>query len=174
MKVLNLAATAVLLGALASHAAAQQDTAYIARENRLTTEDQRALEQVVTRLNHALDAADYRLYASFFAEDAEFISGFGIARGREQITAALEQSRPFITGKRHVTANTLFSGTAGTATLTSYIIVFERERSVSYVGSAINTDTFMKRDGEWQLVRHDSKLDPSTERAMQSAMGSRQ
>ena len=50
-------------------------------------------------------------------------------------------------------------------------IVFERETSVSYVGSAINIDTFAKRDGEWELIRHVSVLDPSSAAAMQAMMG---
>jgi len=158
---------------LASAAAlsfAQDNSRYITAPYGLSVEDEAALKRVIVQLNHALDLADYQLYASLFAEDAEFVSDFGVAKGREAITAALERSRPFISGKRHVAANFLFSGSAAEARVTTYLIVFEREAAVQYVGSAINTDSFEKRDGRWVLVRHDSRLDPSTEAAMQAAI----
>ena len=82
-----------------------EDATYITQSNGVSLDDQATLRQVIVRLNHALDAADYDLYASLFAEDAEFVSDFGTATGRDAISAALEQSRPFITGKRHVAAN---------------------------------------------------------------------
>lgn len=164
-----LAALAFMAPAMAA-AQPSPDTAYITQRNGLSVKDQTALRQVIVRLNHALDAADYDLYASFFGEDAEFISDFGTARGRDAIAAALEQSRPFITGKRHVAANFLFSGDESRAEVTTYLIVFERTASVDYVGSALNTDTFEKRDGEWALIRHNSVLDPSTKAAMQAMM----
>ena len=153
-----------------SLATAQSKTDYITAPSILSPEDETEMRGIIVRLNHALDAANYELYASFFAEDAEFISDFGVARGPAEIAAALEQSRPFITGKRHVASNYLFSGDGETAVLTTYLIVFERETAIDYVGSAINIDTFEKRDGEWVLVRHDSELDPSTASAMQAAM----
>ncbi|MGB3627362.1 MAG: nuclear transport factor 2 family protein [Henriciella sp.] len=151
-------------------ASAQQSASYITAPSTLSLEDEAEMKRTIVRLNHALDAADYELYASFFAEDAEFVSGFGVAKGRAEIAAALEQSRPFITGKRHVAANFLFSGGGNEAVVTTYLIVFERAASVDYVGSAINVDTFEKRGGVWELVHHSSELDPSTAAAMQAAM----
>lgn len=168
MKLLSLIATIVLIVGSPNVFA---DTAYITKPNTLTADEQAELRQIIVRLNHALDAADYPMYAGLFAEDAQFISGFGIATGPKEIAAALEQSRPFITGKRHVAANYLFSGDSNKAIVTTYLVVFERETAIAYVGSAINIDTFVKRDGKWALIRHDSALDPSTVKAMQQMMG---
>ncbi len=151
-------------------ATAQPATAYITAPSILSVDDKAEMEAVIVRLNHALDAADYNLYASYFAEEAEFVSGFGVAKGRAEIADALDQSRPFITGKRHVASNFLFEGDGDKAVVTTYLIVFERAASVDYVGSAINADTFRKRGGVWELVRHESALDPSTVAAMQAAM----
>jgi ketosteroid isomerase-like protein len=49
------------------------DTAYITAENNVAVADEQAIRQIVARLNHALDAADYPLYASFFSQDAVLI-----------------------------------------------------------------------------------------------------
>ena len=77
------------------------DNAYITAENNLDVRDEQAIRQIIARLNHSLDAADYPLYASFFSQDAVFNSAFGRATGQDEIAAALEQSRPFIINKRH-------------------------------------------------------------------------
>lgn len=144
--------------------------AYITAENKLVVADEMAIRQVIARLNHALDASDYPLYASFFAEEAVFTSDFGNANGSEKIVLALEASRPLITNKRHVAANLVISGVGDQAKVTSYLVVFERAESLTYVGSAINIDTLEKRDGQWVVVRHESELDPATLKAIQSAM----
>jgi ketosteroid isomerase-like protein len=146
------------------------DTAYITAENNLAASDEQAIRQIVARLNHALDAADYPLYASFFSQDAVFNSAFGRATGQEQIAAALEQSRPFITNKRHAAVNLVISGAGDEAIVTSYLVVFERAASLAYVGSAINIDTMRRQDNKWVVIRHDSELDPATLTAMQVAM----
>ena len=145
-------------------------TSYISAELTLPAEDVIAIEQVIYRLNHALDAADYPLYASFFAEDGVFVSGFGNAVGPDAVAAALDQVSPFITNKRHIAGNVVISGAGDEAVATSYLVVFERETGLDYVGSAVNIDTLERRDGTWKVVRHDSHLDPATARAMQAIM----
>jgi uncharacterized protein (TIGR02246 family) len=146
------------------------DNAYITAENNIDVRDEQAIRQVIARLNHALDAADYPLYASFFSTDAVFNTAFGRATGRDEIAAALEQSRPFIINKRHAAVNLLISGAGDEAVVTSYLIVFERAASLAYVGSAINIDTMRRQDNKWIVIRHDSELDPATLVAMQAAM----
>ncbi|WP_299029724.1 nuclear transport factor 2 family protein [uncultured Sulfitobacter sp.] len=148
-----------------------QNTAFLKEPNSLVAEDDLAVRQVIARLNQALDSGDYAVYGSFFADDAVFTSGFGDATGPAGVAAALEQVRPFITNKRHVSANLVINGAGDRAVVTSYLIVFERVADLSYVGSAINIDTLEKRGGRWLVTRHDSELDPATADAMQAAMG---
>ncbi|MEM8810054.1 MAG: nuclear transport factor 2 family protein [Cyanobacteria bacterium P01_G01_bin.38] len=146
------------------------DVAYITEENDLSAADELAIRQVIARLNHALDAADYSLYASFYADDAVFVTDFGDATGPDQIAQALEASRPLITNKRHLATNLVISGADDRAVVTSYLTVFERTASLTYVGSAINIDTLEKRYGQWIVVRHESELDPATIEALQDLM----
>lgn len=150
------------------------DVSYIEAEHRLTAEDDAAIRQIVARLNHALDAADYPLYASFFADEGVFASGFGDAIGPQQVAQALTNVAAFITDKRHVAADLVISGEGDDAVATSYLIVFERRSSLAYVGSAVNRDTLRRRDGKWQIVRHDSTLDPATAAYIQSLMQANQ
>lgn len=143
---------------------------YITDANNLSTADELAIRQVIARLNHALDAADYPLYASFYAVDAVFVTNFGNATGAEQIAQALDASRPLITNKRHLATNLVITGDSDRAVVTSYLTVFERAASLTYVGSAINIDTLEQRDGRWVVVRHESELDPATLEALQKMM----
>ena len=171
----RFATASLIAAALAAPALAQTpegvDPAYIAAELDLPPEDVLAVQQIVLRLNHALDAADYELYGSFFAEDGAFVSGFGNGTGPAGVAAAMTASSQFTQGKRHVSANMVVSGAGDHAVVTSYQIVFERVEDISYAGSAFNVDTFERRDGEWVIVLHESTLDPSTLAAVEAAMG---
>ena len=167
-----LALAASLAAVAPIHALAQTvDTGYLTAESSLSVEDELALRGVIARLNHALDAEDYALYGSFFADDGVFVSGFGDAEGPDGVAAAMAKSRPFIANKRHLATNLVVSGTPERAVVTSYLAVFERTESLDYVGSALNVDTLEPRDGTWKVVRHDSTLDPATLEAMEAAMG---
>lgn len=172
----GLIALAIPLHVLACAPAAAEIAAianprdYLTAKNNLTVANELDIRQVIARLNHALDQADYELYSSFFTADAVFDTAFGQATGPEEIAAALEASRPFITNKRHVAANLVISGSGQQAMVTSYLIVFERAESLTYVGSAINVDTLVKRNGQWKVVRHETELDPATIEAMQAVM----
>lgn len=156
-----------------SMASVQQDaavTGYIARPYEVAVADDLAARQVIARLNHALDAGDYALYGSFFAEDGVFESDFGDAVGPQEVAAALELVRPFITNKRHVAANPVINRDGEQLVVTTYLIVFERAANLDFVGSAVNVDTLEAVDGVWKVVRHQSALDPATAEMMRQAM----
>jgi uncharacterized protein (TIGR02246 family) len=140
----------------------------------VSPENDLAARQVIARLNHALDAADYKAYGSLFAADGVFVSGFGDAVGPEQVTAAMTKVAPFITNKRHVAGNLVINSNGDQLVVTSYLIVFERQTELKYVGSAINIDTLKKIDGRWLVARHESTLDPATATYIQSLMKAQQ
>jgi ketosteroid isomerase-like protein len=124
-----LASTVLALGLVSypgSHARADRG-AYYEAEYRLKPEDDLAVRQVVARLNHALDAGDYKAYGRMFAPDGVFVSGFGNAFGPEQVEAALGKVTPFITNKRHVASDLVISAKGDQIVATSYLIVFERQ-----------------------------------------------
>jgi hypothetical protein len=154
--------------------AAGQSAPYYSAQYRLSPRDDLAARQVIARLNHALDAGDYKSYGELFASDGVFVSGFGNAVGPEQVKLALEKVAPFITNKRHVTGNLVMSGDGNQIIVTSYLIVFERQSELKYVGSALNVDTLKKVNGRWLVARHESTLDPATSTYIQSLMTGQQ
>ena len=165
-----IAVTLIACAPALAVAQADYDASYVATPYDVSVEDDLAARQVIARLNHALDAADYGLYASFFAEDGVFESGFGDAVGPEAVAAALGQVRPFIINRRHVAGNHVINRDGDRLVVTTYLIVFERVTALEYVGSAINVDTLEQRDGRWMVVRHASTLDPATEAYIQGLM----
>jgi hypothetical protein len=62
------------------------------------------------------------------------------------------------------------SGGGDEIVVTSYLIVFERQTELKYVGSALSVDTLRKVDGRWLVARHESTLDPATADYIQSLM----
>lgn len=167
----TLLASGVVAVALAAvPAAAQDDLSYIGQSYDVAPEDDLAVRQVIARLNHALDAADYALYGSFFAKDGVFESDFGDAVGPEAVAAALDEVRPFIVNRRHVAANHVINSDGGQIVVRTYLIVYERARALEYVGSAVNVDTLERRDDTWKIVRHASTLDPATLALIQEMM----
>ena len=168
----QFAASLVALGIGTSFAplATAQSKPYYAADYRLKAEDDLAARQVIARLNHALDAADYKAYGELFAPDGVFVSGFGNAVGPREVAAALDKVAPFITNKRHVTGNLVISGDRKQIVVTSYLIVFERQTELKYVGSALNVDTLRRVNGRWLVARHESTLDPATAAYIQSVM----
>jgi hypothetical protein len=150
-----------------------QTTPYYAAKYQLKAEDDLAARQVIARLNHALDAADYKAYGELFATDGVFVSGFGDAVGPKQVAEALGRVAPFITNKRHVTGNLVISGDKNQIVVTSYLIVFERQTELKYVGSALNVDTLKKVNGQWLVAKHESTLDPATATYIQSLMNNK-
>lgn len=158
----RFATLAALIAVPLASPIAAQDTGNIAHPYDVAPEDNLAAQQVIARLNHALDAGDYALYGSFFAEDGVFESDFGDAVGPDAVAAALQQVAPFITNRRHVAANYVINRDGDRLVVTTYLIVYERVAALEYVGSAVNTDTLEQRDGQWKVVRHASTLDPAT------------
>jgi uncharacterized protein (TIGR02246 family) len=154
--------------------AAAETVPYYSADYKLKAEDDLAARQVIARLNHALDAADYAAYGKMFASDGVFVSGFGNATGPDEVAAALGKVAPFITNKRHVAGNLIMSGDDNQIVVTSYLIVFEREAELKYVGSALNIDTLKKVDGVWLVARHESTLDPATSAYIQTLMQAKQ
>jgi ketosteroid isomerase-like protein len=173
-KILSFAAIALACASGSTSIVRSDTTPLYLMEYGIKVEDDLAIRQVIARLNHALDAADYKVYGSFFAPNGVFVSGFGDAVGPAQVAAALEKVSPFITNKRHIAANLVISGRGDQAMATTYLIVFERQTELKYVGSAINVDTMKKVNGRWLVTKHESTLDPATAAYMKSVMTPKQ
>ncbi len=144
---------------------------YAPQRNQPSPAVQAAISDIIVRMNHAIDANDYASYAAFYAEDGYIDSGFGpLSRGRAAIIASLNQSAPFITNKRHVAGNILINRDGDRYTAVYYLTVFERAAGLTLVGTALITDTFVRRGGRWEVASHQTRMDPATRKAMAATM----
>lgn len=161
-------ALAAMTSAGPALAQSSEAAAHLTAANDLVAADQLRILDIIARMNQAVDLEDYALYASFYAADGVIDSGFGDpVEGHEAIVASLEQSAPFITNKRHAAANVVLTGSGDEATAVYYLIVFERVAGLTLAGTAVITDTFARRDGDWRVTRHQTRMDPATLASMQ-------
>lgn len=168
LKILCAAAISSLCLALPLGAETPVAAQYVTAPSTLSAEDEVRIAAIIARMNHAVDLADYPLYASFYSADGVIDSGFGPpVEGREAIVGSLVQSAPFITGKRHAATNIVIHGAGDTAVAVYYLLVFERVEDLTIAGTAVITDTFTRSPEGWQVVRHETRMDPATLKAMQ-------
>jgi ketosteroid isomerase-like protein len=149
-----------------------EPAAYLTERSALDVRDVKAIEQIIARMNHAIDIEDYALYARFYAADGVIDSGFGEpVTGQAAIVASLEKARPLIRNKRHVPGAVVLSGAGNEAVATYYLTVFEREAGLTLAGTALITDTFRKVGERWLVTRHTTRMDPATLRALGQPRG---
>jgi ketosteroid isomerase-like protein len=171
MAAAGLMAIAVPAPSLAQPAATAA-APYAPQTSAVAAEDLLAIHDLIARMNQAIDANDYAAYAAFYSPDGVIDSGFGPPNtGRAAILDVLKKSAPFISNKRHVPSNIVINRSAQGLTAVFYLTVFERETGLTIAGTALITDEFKRRaSGGWEVVRHTTRMDPATLRAMQAAM----
>jgi uncharacterized protein (TIGR02246 family) len=117
-----------------------------------------AIREVMARYCHALDACNFAEVASLFAEDGEWTTSYGSARGRAQIEALLESVVPKPgegPQRKHYITNIIIKfGDDGRANVRSdYLVIREAEGGLIPVMGGAYLDTFVKRDGAWLFAR---------------------
>ena len=146
----------VALAFLVSASTAGAQTASL--ETRLQRlEDREQIAQLLVDYGRHLDSRDLAAYAALFAEEGEWVGGFGTVKGRRNIQAFMEKSLgtgPNRGGSYHVMSNFVITVTGDTATAWSrwtFIVPGERGAVVSQAGRY--DDTFIREKGEWKFQR---------------------
>jgi uncharacterized protein (TIGR02246 family) len=116
-----------------------------------------AIREVMARYCHALDACRFDDVARLFAEDGEWTTDYGGARGRAEIAALLRGVVP-VKGegpqRKHYITNIIITLDGATARAVSdYLVIRESETGLIPVMGGAYKDVFVKRDGEWQFLR---------------------
>src|SRR5262245_18892853 len=82
-------------------------------------EDKEQIAQVLIDYGRHLDSRNLAAYAALFAEDGEWVGGFGTVKGRTEIKAFMEKSLgtgPNRGNSYHILSNFTITGKGGTAT----------------------------------------------------------
>ena len=116
-----------------------------------------AIRELMARYCHVLDACQFDEVASLFAEDGEWSTTYGSARGRAQIEALLTSVVPKPgegPQRKHYITNILIKLDGDRASSRSdYLVVRESEVGLMPVMGGTYMDTFVKREGVWQFAR---------------------
>lgn len=116
-----------------------------------------AIREVMARYCHALDACQFDKVAALFADDGEWTTNYGAARGRAEIEALLTSVVPKPgegPQRKHYITNILITLDGDSARSHSdYLVVRESENGLLPVMGGAYKDTFVKRDGTWYLAR---------------------
>jgi uncharacterized protein (TIGR02246 family) len=120
-------------------------------------DDKDAIRDLMARYCHALDACCFTDVAALFAEDGEWTTTYGSARGRAAIEALLERVVPKPgegPQRKHYITNILITLAGERASARSdYLVVRQSERGLLPVMGGAYLDTFVKRDSTWRFAR---------------------
>jgi uncharacterized protein (TIGR02246 family) len=156
----NTILTCCLLSVAEAPAAAQtgsapQSSSLETRLQRL--EDREQIAQLLVDYGRHLDSRDLAAYAALFAEDGEWVGGFGTVKGRGNIRTFMEKSLgtgPNRGGSHHVMSNFQITVRGDTATAWSrwtFVVPGDRGASISQAGRY--DDTFVREKGVWKFQR---------------------
>ena len=160
----GLVLAAVLAGASLAGALAPSTTVAARASGDATLQDRAAIQNLVVKYTIALDTLDADMYASVFAEDAEFTFGGRTYKGRAEIRKIVTDLK-----ERRAAAQTADSPKSYHALSNTYIeLVNDHEaRHRSYWqtitgpssgpftvgGMGRYEDTIVKRNGEWLIQK---------------------
>lgn len=131
-------------------------------------EDREEIRALILAYGHAHDHRDYKMFASLFATNGEWIGGLGSAKGPEAIFALMDKSighnpLPQGSGTFHVLTNdqiVIDGDQASSVTKWLYIIPGDDQSpKLTYLGHY--DDRFVRENGRWKFLRRQSISDIS-------------
>jgi uncharacterized protein (TIGR02246 family) len=129
-------------------------------------EDREAIHALFMRYRQCLDEKDFGGYARLFAEEGEFVSAGGTAKGRAGIQELVDGMRGSLLtavagDDLHIVVNPEISVEGDRATARSTWIYLVRgddgEPTLSKVGHY--EDELVREGGEWRFARRDAAMD---------------
>ena len=160
-------ALALLLITIAAAPATAQNATLESRLRAL--EDKEQIAQLLIDYGRHLDSRNLAAYAGLFAEDGEWVGGFGTVKGRANIQAFMEKSLgtgPNRNNSYHVMSNFSIVVKGDTATAWSrwtFITPGERGATVSQAGRY--DDTLVRENGAWKFKKRTASNDTAPPQA---------
>ena len=138
----------------------------------IALQDRLTIHELLSRLDHAVDAGDWDTYVAFFHERGVLDSGWTPpVEGPDNIRAWLAANEGNTSGKRHVVSNVVLDEEGDVVRATSYLTVIEREDIPRIVATALITDDLVRIGDRWVVLRHTVRVDPGMMKAFAAAGG---
>ena len=162
-----LAATIMALGAFAMPRAQAADLEALAKRAQVL-EDREEIRALILAYGQAHDHRDYKMFASLFATNGEWIGGLGTAKGPDAIFALIDKSirhhpLPEGSGTIHVLTNdqiVINGDRASSVTKWLYLTAGDdKAPKPTYLGHY--DDQFIRENGHWKFLRRQSISDIS-------------
>lgn len=125
--------------------------------------DKEEIRNVLLDYGRHLDSRDFKAYASLFAEDGEWIGGFGTVKGPANIQAFMEKNLG--TGQNrgnsyHLLSNFVINVQGDTATAWSrWTFVVPGQSGATIAQAGRYDDTFVRENGRWKFKRREASND---------------
>jgi uncharacterized protein (TIGR02246 family) len=120
-------------------------------------EDKDAIREVMAKYCHALDACRFNEVAALFLPDGEWVTDYGVARGRAGIERLLSNTVPRKgegPQRKHYITNILIHLNGDTAQCVSdYLIIREADGGLIPVMGGTYRDTFSRYEAGWLFAR---------------------
>lgn len=161
-------ATAALLGTFAGRPVAAAESVEALAKRVQVLEDREEIRALILAYGQAHDHRDYKMFASLFATNGEWIGGLGSAKGPDAIFALMDKSighnpLPQGSGTFHVLTNdqiVIDGDRASSVTKWLYIIPGDDQSpKLTYLGHY--DDQFVRENGRWRFLRRQSISDIS-------------
>jgi uncharacterized protein (TIGR02246 family) len=125
-------------------------------------EDKEQIAQVLIDYGRHLDSRNLAAYAGLFAEDGEWVGGFGTVKGRANIQAFMEKNMGTENRAKnyHIMSNFAITVTGDTATAWSrwaFVVPGQSGAVISQAGRY--DDTFVREKGAWKFKRRTASND---------------
>jgi len=120
--------------------------------------DKEEIANVLLTYGRSLDARDFATYSSLFAEDGEWVGGFGSVKGPANIKAFMEKNMGTganTTNNYHLLSNFVINVTGDTATAWSrWAFVQPQQNGGAVIAQAGRyDDTFVRENGVWKFKK---------------------
>ncbi len=161
------AVAVMALGAFAIPRAQAADVDALAKRVQVL-EDREEIRALILAYGWAHDHRDYKMYASLFASNGEWLGGLGTAKGPDAIFALMDKSighhpLPEGSGTFHVLTNDqirIDGDHASAVTKWLYITAGDDQSpKLTYLGHY--DDQFVRENGHWKFLRRQSVSDIS-------------
>jgi uncharacterized protein (TIGR02246 family) len=119
-----------------------------------------AIQQLISRYNHAADTGDGAAFAGTFVDDGVMnIGGTDVATGRDALAAVGAGTPTAVPGSRHWVNNSLIDVDGDAATHRGYFIVHAVGNPMSVVVSGKYHDQLVRTGDGWRFARRDVTMD---------------
>lgn len=150
---------------------AEHQSASLARA--LAAADRLDIMDLGARFDNGLDAENPGKFVGTFARDGVLAGFWGEAKGPQQIRGAFDfMLSTFARNRRHVVTNHEITVAGDSASMFSYLTVFDRATNTS-IGTATFTDDLVRQDGVWKFRRRALAADANVQPIIDGLMARR-